>query len=456
MHSKITEPFLNRFKDIPFSPVKWPFFYGWFIIFAGIVGIVMSIPGQTIGVSVFTDHLIEALDVSRVNLSMAYMAGTILSGFFIPYAGRLYDRYGVRPVIMTAGFLLGLTLIYLSRIAQVSNWFTGFISFLSPAIVIFTLMTMGFFSLRFFGQGVLTMASRNMVMKWFDKKRGFANAILGITVSFGFSYSPQALDILVQNFSWQGAWQTLGLISGVGFVLFVFTFFRDNPGKYGLIPDGKKITDKKKDNTNLPLLKEYTLKEAKKTYSFWIFNLSLALQALYVTAFTFNVISIFTVNGFDHRAAITIFLPASVVAVSFHFFGSWLSDYLKLKYFLLLQISGMLISMTALVFLDQSQTMRWILIAGNGIMSGMYGVLSAVTWPRFFGLRHLGAISGYAMSWMVIGSAIGPFMFSLSFRLTGQYNLATWICIFIALILFILGFRADNVNRTEKADLNRD
>ncbi|MGF1586410.1 MAG: MFS transporter [Bacteroidales bacterium] len=456
MHSKITEPFLNRFKDIPFSPVKWPFFYGWFIIFAGIVGIVMSIPGQTIGVSVFTDHLIEALDVSRVNLSMAYMAGTILSGFFIPYAGRLYDRYGVRPVIMVAGFSLGLTLIYLSRIAQVSNWFTGFINFLSPAIVIFTLMTMGFFSLRFFGQGVLTMASRNMVMKWFDKKRGFANAILGITVSFGFSYSPQALDILVQNFSWQGAWQTLGLISGVGFVLFVFTFFRDNPGKYGLIPDGKKITDKKKDNTNLPLLKEYTLKEAKKTYSFWIFNLSLALQALYVTAFTFNVISIFAVNGFDHRAAITIFLPASVVAVSFHFFGSWLSDYLILKYFLLLQISGMLISMTALVFLDQSQAMRWILIAGNGIMSGMYGVLSAVTWPRFFGLRHLGAITGYAMSWMVIGSAIGPFMFSLSFRLTGQYNLATWICIFIALNLFILGFRADNVNRTENTDLNRD
>jgi MFS transporter, OFA family, oxalate/formate antiporter len=450
MQSKITGSFTDRFKNIPFSPAKWPFFYGWFIIFAGIVGIVMSIPGQTIGVSVFTDHLIEALDVSRVNLSMAYMAGTILSGFLIPYAGRLYDRYGVRPVIMTAGFFMGLTLIYLSQIAQISVWFTGVITFISPVTVIFTLMTMGFFSLRFFGQGVLTMASRNMVMKWFDKKRGFANAILGITVSFGFSYSPQALDMLVQNFTWQGAWQTLGLLSGVGFVLFVFIFFRDNPGKYGLIPDGKKIIKKKKDDPNLPLLKEYNLKEAKATYSFWIFNLSLALQALYVTAFTFNVVSIFAVNGFDQRAAITIFLPASVVAVSFHFFGSWLSDYLKLKYFLLLQISGMLISMTALVFLDQSQTMRWVLIAGNGIMSGMYGVLSAVTWPRFFGVRHLGAISGYAMSWMVIGSAIGPFMYSLSYRLTGQYDLATWICIFIAVVLFFLALRADNVNRTGK------
>jgi MFS transporter, OFA family, oxalate/formate antiporter len=80
MHSKIPGPFFDRFKNIPFSPAKWPFFYGWVIVFAGIVGIIMSIPGQTIGVSVFTDHLINALDISRVNLSMAYMTGTIMSG----------------------------------------------------------------------------------------------------------------------------------------------------------------------------------------------------------------------------------------------------------------------------------------------------------------------------------------------------------------------------------------
>jgi MFS transporter, OFA family, oxalate/formate antiporter len=438
--------FYERFKGFPFSPVRWPFYYGWVIIFAGIVGIVMSIPGQTIGVSVFTDHLIDALDVGRVNLSTAYMAGTILSGLFIPFAGRAYDKYGVRPVIITAGFLMGLTLIYLSRISQLSGAAIQFANFIDPSIIIFVLVTAGFFSLRFFGQGVLTMASRNMVMKWFEKKRGFANAILGITVSFGFSYSPRILDMLIQHLSWQGAWQTLGIVSGLFFVVFAFLFFRDNPMMYGLPPDGK-ITERKKTDPNLPVLKEYTLREAKATYSFWIFNLSMALQALYVTAFTFHVISIFVINGYDHQAAVKIFLPGSVVAVSFHFFGSWLSDYIRLKYFLLLQISGMLISMTAVIFLDQSPRMMWILILGNGIMSGMFGVLSAVTWPRFFGVKNLGAISGYAMSWMVIASAVGPFIFSLSYRFTGQYDMAAWLCVAIGLALFVLGLKAGNVNR---------
>ncbi len=438
--------FQGGFKNIPFSPAKWPFFYGWIIIFAGILGILMSIPGQTIGVSVFTDHLISALEISRVNLSSAYMIGTILSGFCIPYAGKIYDRYGVRPVVMSAGFLMGLTLIYLSRITDIASFTSGLFSLIDPSVIILLLLTAGFFSIRFFGQGVLTMASRNMVMKWFGEKRGFANAILGITISFGFSFSPQVIDMLIRNFTWQGAWQLLGLVSVV-FVMFAFIFFRDNPGIYGLLPDGKKDKKQKKDDPGIPLIKEYTLKEARSTYSFWIFNLSLALQALYITAFTFHVISIFEVNGYDHRAAITIFLPASIVAVFFHFFGSWLSDYLKLKYFLLLQIAGMVISMSALLFLDFSPVIRLILIFGKGIMQGMFGILSAVTWPKFFGVKHLGAISGYSMGWLVISSALGPFIFSLSFRLTGQYDIATGACIIIALVLFILGFKAEDVNR---------
>lgn len=441
------DSYYERFKNIPFSPAKLPFFYGWVIIFSGIIGALMSIPGQTIGVSVFTDHLIGALDISRVNLSTSYMVGTIISGFCIPCAGRLYDRYGVRPVAMVSGFLLGLTLVYLSGISGIVKMVSGLITFVELPVIIFILMTLGFFLLRFFGQGVLTMVSRNMVMKWFDRRRGFANAILGITISFGFSYSPQVFDMLIRAMTWEGAWKTLGIISGAGFVLFAFIFFRDNPALFGLKPDGKIVGRKKRDDNNIPVLKDYTLKEARATYSFWVFNLSLALQALYITAFTFHVISVFNVNGYEDRAAITIFLPASVVAVSFHFFGSWLSDYLRLKYFLLLQVAGMLISMSSLLFLDLSPSFRWVLIAGNGIMNGMFGVLSAVAWPRFFGVKHLGAISGYAMGWIVIGSAVGPFLFSLSYRMTGHYDNAVLVCMVSAFILFILGIKAEDIDR---------
>jgi len=84
------------------------------------------------------------------------------------------------------------------------------------------------------------------------------------------------------------------------------------------------------------------------------------------------------------------------------------------------------------------------LISGNGITWGLYIVLAAVTWPRFFGLRNLGAISGFSLSWLVIGSAFGPYLFSLAFDLTGTYEMVAQACLVVSIILFFSSFRANN------------
>ena len=46
--------------DRPFAPRNLPFFYGWWLAAVGTLGILASMPGQTMGVSVFTDQLLEA------------------------------------------------------------------------------------------------------------------------------------------------------------------------------------------------------------------------------------------------------------------------------------------------------------------------------------------------------------------------------------------------------------
>ncbi|HCE06906.1 MAG TPA: hypothetical protein DEQ62_11315, partial [Verrucomicrobiales bacterium] len=43
----------------PFAPSACPFFYGWVIVFAATIGTIASIPGQTMGFTVFTDVLME-------------------------------------------------------------------------------------------------------------------------------------------------------------------------------------------------------------------------------------------------------------------------------------------------------------------------------------------------------------------------------------------------------------
>ena len=73
--------------DFPFSPKKISFFYGWLIVAAGTLAVVFSIPGQTMGFSVFTDVLIKELGLTRVQLSTAYCIGTVISGLSFPFFG---------------------------------------------------------------------------------------------------------------------------------------------------------------------------------------------------------------------------------------------------------------------------------------------------------------------------------------------------------------------------------
>ena len=52
----------------PFAPSRWPVFYGWVIVFVATIGSIFSIPGQTMGFSVFTDVLMKELGLGAWNL----------------------------------------------------------------------------------------------------------------------------------------------------------------------------------------------------------------------------------------------------------------------------------------------------------------------------------------------------------------------------------------------------
>ena len=111
---------------------------------------------------------------------------------------------------------------------------------------------------------------------------------------------------------------------------------------------------------------------------------------------------------------------------------------------MLLFALGMTFSIVGLTMLGGNPFAYWMIIFGNGVVWGLYTVLIGVTWPRFYGLKNLGAISGFSLSWTVIGSALGPYMFSVSMELTCSYDLVAWICFGISILLIALSFKADN------------
>ncbi len=436
------------------NPKKSPFFYGYIILIVGAIGGIMSAPGQTVGVSVFTDHLINALDLSRVSLSWTYMIGTTTSAFLLTFGGKMYDKYGARVIAPIAGLGLGVFLVFLTMVDKMAN---GVLNIVHVPIssIIFILLVIGFLGIRFFGQGLLTMVSRNMVMKWFDEKRGLASAVFGISLVLGFSVVPKIFSSLIEAYNWRTTWQLTAVVAGVIFFTFAGIFFRDNPQKYGLKPDGNLVKNNEKKTPKRTKIVatgyDFELKNAIKTYSFWVFTLSMTLFALYITAFTFHIEDIFVSVGLTKEQAISVFIPTAIIAVAFQLLGGWAADYIKLKYILYFSTSGLIISMIGAAFLSQGITF-WMIILGNSMAQGVFGVLSSVTWPRFFGIKHLGAISGFAISWTVAGSAVGPLLFSYSKNLTSSYFGAFLICAIIGIVLLVMSTKADNASEKKLAE----
>lgn len=425
--------FPNKFSFI--NPSKFPFYYGYVVMIMGTVGIWASIPGQTVGVSVFTDPVKDALGLTRNQFSNAYMIGTFLSSFLVVKAGVWFDRFGARYVAFISILFLALSLLLCSISVEISDFIKNLVNLNSWEIP-FVVITILFFFIRLSGQGILTMASRNMIMMWFNKNRGKINSVSSIAISLGFSISPIIISKLIDNNGWQLSWQIMALCLFI-FSFFVLQFYRNRPEDFNLQIDGIKEV-KLKDTIDSE--SNYTLKEAKNTRAFWMFGLMLGFNSFFITGFTFHVISIFSSQDYSKDQAIAIFIPISVIAVSVSTLCNILSDYIEHKIYLYIMIISAVMASIGLVFLDQLIGF-YMIIAGLGILGGLFSVINAVTWPRYFGRKYLGAITGKVMSFLVIASAIAPSLFSASYTYLGSYSFIGYICLVFLVFLLIASIK---------------
>lgn len=420
----------------PFSVNRSPFFYGWVIWGVSTLGYLMSIPGQTMGMAVFTDWFIDAFGLSRTQLAVAYFFGTVTSSFFLTYAGQLYDRLGARVMIVMSSAMLGIVLVFVSGIDLAATALAGMFN-VAVGWVSFPLILIGYFGVRFAGQGVLFSAANNVLLVWFEKRRGLVTGIRGIFVSLGFSIAPLLLAALIGAMGWRGALLFLAIMVGLGFSFLALLLTRDAPEDCGLFADG---------SASAPVLRTRegsavgaTLAEARRDPIFWIYALALAFHALFGTAITFHIVSIFEESGRTAAEAFGYFLPVAIVSVSVNLIASVFADYAPLKPNLIVMLCLFLVGSLGLLNLN-SDVGYWVLTIGFGAGSGLWITLNTLAFIRFFGRAHLGAVTGQNASIMVFASAVGPVLFSILRDFSGTYQAAIMLCAAILCVLLVTAF----------------
>jgi MFS transporter, OFA family, oxalate/formate antiporter len=411
-----------------------PVFYGWIIVVVSTLGMIMTSPGQTYAVSIFIEHFIVDLGISRGMVSTLYTIGTLVGSFVLPFVGRQIDARGPRVAVLVISIAFGVACIYM-----------GF-------IVNALMLAVGFIAIRMLGQGALGLVSQYTINQWWVRRRGSVMGISGLFMSLlGLGIFPPVVYMLIDAYGWRNTYPILGLVILLIMAPLGYFFYRERPERYGLTPDGDFTAVGASGKPYVPPVEEeWTLAEAIRTPAFWIVVLGLGAIGMLSTGLFFHAVSIFEDNGLPASVAASAFVPVAITTALVNVLGGLLVDRLSVRYLLVAALVGQAIILVMAHSLDSvALAMTYGVLLGT--VSGLQRIVSTVVWATYFGRRYLGTITGTTTTIMIAGSALGPMPLGIARDLLGSYNLALNISALLPLMLAVLALF---LRRPQKAHKN--
>jgi len=373
-------------------------FYGWRIVVFAAIALALTGPGQTYGVSVFVDPMIEDLGISRTQMTTAYLVGTLVGALALPWIGQAIDRFGVRRTMAIIGALFGGLLIGMSLVSNIVG------------------LTAGFIGIRMMGQGALNLTATTAVALWFTRKRGLAMGIVAAAGGVGMTLIPLLSERLIVDIGWRNTWLVEGLAVWVIVLPIALLGIRNRPSDVGQHVDGDSATD-------APPAEVWgvTRKEALRSSFFWLVTVAVATISTITTAVVFHQIDLLGSRGLTPTEAAANFLPQTVATLIATLGIGALADRVSPRIVLITSMA----MMAGGLLLATAVTPGLLAIAFGmliGAAGGAMRVVEATELPRYFGTLHIGAIRGVVTSVGIAGAAVGPVLFSLGHDVTGNYT----------------------------------
>lgn len=385
-------------------------------------GLVASGPGQTVVVSQFNTSFREDLGLSASALGAAYMVGTVAAAAPLPLVGKLSDRFGPRLMLGLVALVFGLACASIGLVQ-------GIVS-----------LTIGFFLLRFLGQGSMSLVSGHALALWFERRLGTANGLKVMLGQLGFTALPGLTLLLIAELGWRLAYPALGLMVWALVLPLVIFVARNHPHEVGQKIDGdppaeppgrdplREDASPEFDPTgHAHIDPAFTLAETLRTPAFWIVSLAVALNGVIGTALIFHAQPLLESRGLEITLAADMVRAWSITMMLAVFPVGWLADRLPARVLLpaalALAMIGTAIPLTPIDF-GAGAAGVWLMRSSMIVFALSQALATGVGVPtiaRYFGRAHHGAIRGVVTVLGVMGTGLGPVTLGLSLDLTGSF-----------------------------------
>ena len=373
-------------------------FSGWRIVALAALSLALTGPGQTVGVSAFVDPMIEGLELTRSQVSGAYLVGTLTGALAMPRVGSVLDSRGTRFAMTVVGGLFGVVLAAMGGVQ-------GLVT-----------LAIGFAGIRMLGQGGLTLISTTSVSYWFERRRGLAVGLVTAVGSAMMPLTPIAMTPVIGAIGWRSGW----LVAAAVVLVVVLPIARlgmiDRPADVGQQVDG--VSDEEAERAGP--VGGRTRGEAARTGMFWAISGGVVATGLIGTGMTFHQFDLLGQQGLTPVQAAANFLPQTLAALAASLGAGALVDRVPLRVLLVTAMTLLSASMIALPWIGPDLSVVLYAI-GLGASGGTARAVEAAGMPKMFGVRHVGAIRGLVMSLMVGSTAFGPLALSIGRDLTGGY-----------------------------------
>jgi MFS family permease len=404
--------------EIRQPPIALPFYYGWVHVFVAALAMVGTLPGRTQGLGLITEPLLRDLQIDRVDFARINLWATLIGALFSIGVGRLIDRFGSRIVLTVVAVLLACVVFGMSAASSVA------------AIAILITLTRGL------GQSALSVVSITMVGQWFVRRLNLAMAVYTIALSIGFMLAFPLIGAVVLSRGWRTAWWIVGFVLLVGLAPLALLLVRRSPESCAIDPDG---VSQQNNRLSEDLDRDYTLREALLTPSFWVFGISSAVYGLIASGIALFNESILAERRFDastyHRSLVIV----ALTSLAGNFLGGWIASKWRMNRLLALAMVLLAGSLVALPHVS-SQLHVAIYAAVMGIAGGFVIVIFFSYWSAAYGRKHLGKIQGAAQALTVIASALGPLILAETVSRTSSYATIFYLLTVVVLVLALLAW----------------
>ncbi|MCH7941847.1 MAG: MFS transporter [Proteobacteria bacterium] len=351
-------------------------------------GVLMSLFasfGQTYYIAMFSAEIRGVFDLSHGDFGEIYAYATLASGTTLIWLGRKIDHIDLRiySVAVSAGLVAAC--LMMSQVSSV------------------IMLGLAIFTLRLFGQGLMSHTAATSMARYFHERRGMAIGLATTGHAAGEALFPYMAVTLIAAIGWRETWIAVAAVLALITVPLILWSLKGHAARHRRHLDHMAALH----DAAVSAAPQWTRRDMLGDSRFYLILPAVLAPSFILTGLFFHQVHLVASKGWSltwFAAGFVVYAGATVAgSLGVGSFIDRVSATRLMRFHQLPLVAGLIV----LAAFDAPPIM-FIYLFLAGISTGANFTVVGAVWAELYGVAHLGAIRALTSALMVFSTALAP------------------------------------------------